>query len=61
MPVFIHPAIFIGIFDGTDPASLPSFRLPQGDYVPLTQSRSPANKYLIETNSSLVDLSKFIG
>nr|WP_317850721.1 S-layer family protein [Pseudomonas sp. BF-R-01] len=55
-PVFIHPTAFVGI----DPTSLPSFRLPQGSYGLFTQSRNPANKYLIETNPSFVDLSKFM-
>ncbi|MHC8310457.1 two-partner secretion domain-containing protein [Pseudomonas sp. GT1P32] len=56
VPVDFTGAAFVGI----DPTSLPSFRLPQGDYGLFTQSRNPANKYLIETNPSLVDLSKFM-
>ena len=56
VPVDFTGAAFVGI----DPTSLPSFRLPQGSYGLFTQSRNPANKYLIETNPSLVDLSKFM-
>nr|WP_223555677.1 hemagglutinin repeat-containing protein [Pseudomonas sp. BF-R-01] len=56
VPVDFTGAAFVGI----DPTSLPSFRLPQGSYGLFTQSRNPANKYLIETNPSFVDLSKFM-
>jgi len=56
VPIDFSGAPFVSV----DPTALPSFRLPQGDYGLFTQSRNPANKYLIETNPSLVDLAKFM-
>lgn len=47
-------------FVSVDPTSLPTFRLPQGEYGLFTQSRNPASQYLIETNPALTDLKRFM-
>ena len=55
------PVDFAGVpFVAVDPTALANYRLPQGEYGLFVRNQDPASRYLIETNPSLTNLSKFI-
>ncbi|AZC16042.1 hemagglutinin repeat-containing protein [Pseudomonas sp. CMR5c] len=55
------PVDFAGVpFAAVDPTSLSSFRVPQGEYGLFVKSQNPQGRYLIETNPTFTDLSRFM-
>ncbi|APC20049.1 hypothetical protein BME99_03395 [Pseudomonas protegens] len=55
------PVDFSGVpFAAVDPTSLSSFRVPQGEYGLFVKSQNPQGRYLIETNPTFTDLSRFM-
>ncbi|WP_404938142.1 hemagglutinin repeat-containing protein [Pseudomonas sp. JDS08PS003] len=55
------PVDFSGVpFAAVDPTSLSSYRVPQGEYGLFIKSQNPQGRYLIETNPTFTDLSRFM-
>ncbi|UCZ81886.1 hemagglutinin repeat-containing protein [Pseudomonas sp. L5B5] len=55
------PVDFSGVpFAAVDPTALSSFRVPQGEYGLFVKSQNPQGRYLIETNPTFTDLSRFM-
>ncbi|NBF10566.1 hemagglutinin repeat-containing protein [Pseudomonas sp. Fl4BN1] len=55
------PVDFSGVpFAAVDPTALSSYRVPQGEYGLFIKSQNPQGRYLIETNPTFTDLSRFM-